>query len=155
MLANHFLSLQWLLEWRYPLPRTWVDAIVIGIYKGQKTDPANFRPMFFLDTRGQLYASILCRPLKIHLTTKLPRTQCGFREGRSTEKAIFGVGARIQQALDQKKELGLVFVQSLWFDIDCRYRKLYVELDSSWNLMHSVKSLLNCHSYDRGVCRNH
>lgn len=39
-----------------PLPRTWIEADVVSIYKrkGAKADPANYRSIFLLDTIGKL-----------------------------------------------------------------------------------------------------
>lgn len=70
-----------------PIPRAWIDAEVVSIYKrkGSQTDPATYRSIFLLDALGKLYASILCQRLRHHLAELSSRTQFKFCEGRSTE----------------------------------------------------------------------
>lgn len=64
-----------------PLPRTWVDAVVIRKI-GLKTDPGNYR---------NFYVSILCERLKAPLIQKLSMTQYGFHEEWSIEQAFLRV----------------------------------------------------------------
>lgn len=49
-----------------PIPLSWIDAVVISIYKGKgsEIDPVNYHSNFPLDAIEKLYSSILCRRLK-------------------------------------------------------------------------------------------
>lgn len=88
----------------------------------------------------------MCRRLKIQLTETLSDTQYGFRERRSTEQAILRVRTVIRKALDQKKEVVLVFVDLQkafdWLPTNTIVNRL-IELNCSWNLVHSIRSLLD------------
>lgn len=84
--------------------------------------------------------------LKAKLSLNLPKIQHGFMEGRSTEQAVLGVRAVIEKAIDQRKALMLMFV-----DIRKANDTLPVkavinglkELGCSWNLVHSLRSLID------------
>lgn len=128
-----------------PIPREWVDSQVICIYrgKGPETNLANYRPIFLLNTIGKIYASIIMNRLTRKLAESLPKAQYGFREGRSVEQAILGVRTIIQKAIDQRKELVLVFVDlRKAFDslpVNAIIKRL-IELRCSWNLVNLLRS---------------
>ena len=76
------------------IPRTWVDATVMPIYKrkGSRSVPSSYRPIFLLGVIGKLYASMVVGRLNKTVAARLAETQHGFRKGYSTEQAILAVG---------------------------------------------------------------
>ena len=95
-----------------PIPREWIDAEVISIYKnrGARKDPNNYRSIFLLDVVGKLYASMAVNRLRTLSQPTLQDTQFGFRNNRSAEQAILCVRSVIQKAKDAGSSLVLVFV---------------------------------------------
>ena len=131
------------------IPRAWVDADVVNIYKrkGCKKDPNNYRGIFLLDTIGKIYASMVCSRLNVHIEKGISATQHGFRKGMSTEQAVLGIRRLIQMAIDQKSQIYLVFVD-LRKAFDSLPRNAIMErlreLKTSWNVLHSIEKLLEC-----------
>ena len=60
---------------RSQLPRAWVDANVVPIYKGigSRSEPSSCRPIFLLDVIGRLCASMVVA--RFNKTVALPETQ--------------------------------------------------------------------------------
>jgi hypothetical protein len=77
----------------------WKDAEVVTLFKGKgaRTDPSNYRGIFFLDVAGKVLATVIERRLKRAAECWLDDSQNGFREKRSTSMSIH-VLCRIQEA---------------------------------------------------------
>lgn len=80
-------------------PDTWAESITVMIFKkGDRNDPANYRPIALLNTLLKLFTQVLhnrlatwCIQAKI-----LPEAQGGFRSGRGCEDQIFVLNTAIQ-----------------------------------------------------------
>uniref|UniRef100_A0A803TV69 ribonuclease H n=1 Tax=Anolis carolinensis TaxID=28377 RepID=A0A803TV69_ANOCA len=69
------------------IPAPWSKSIIIPIYKkGDKNDPANYRPISLLSVVGKLYSRHLYNRLLDWLDSEkiIGEEQAGFRKGRST-----------------------------------------------------------------------
>ena len=69
------------------MPYSWLEAIVIPIYKkGNKDEPSNYRPISFPPIVGKLYARYLNNRLITWIEEEeiLGNEQAGFRKNRST-----------------------------------------------------------------------
>ena len=75
------------------VPKEWVDCKIILVHKkGAINDPDNYWGIALLSTGGKVFGRILARRLFQHIVPHVvPKTQCGFRPGRSTEDLIFVV----------------------------------------------------------------
>ena len=73
------------------VPTNWKEAIVVSIYKGKgtDTDPANYRPISFLNTIYKIFASMLQARLAQEHDSHLRDTQFGFRARKGTRHPLF------------------------------------------------------------------
>jgi hypothetical protein len=88
-------------------------SIVKSIYKrGDKTNPANYRPISLLTSFSNVFENALCTRLTDHCNTHklLTRNQFGFRKGIETEDAIFKLTNEILNAFNSKQWLVVSFV---------------------------------------------
>ena len=71
---------------RGSVPKEWKEAIVASIYKGKgaDTDPANYTPIFLLNSIYKLSAAMLQKRLTTQHDSHIRVTQCGFRPKRPT-----------------------------------------------------------------------
>ena len=70
-------------------PRDLGKAIVANIFlKGDTDNPANCRPISFLNTIYKIHASLIQKRLAQYLDHKIQPTQYGFRQSRSTAQPL-------------------------------------------------------------------
>ena len=129
---------------RSQLPRAWVDANVVPIYKGKgsRSEPSSYRPIFLLDVIGKLYASMVVA--RLNKTVELPETQYGFRKGYSTEQAILAIRTVIRKSLDQRRPVDLVFVDITKAFDSVPHQALFNLLQhvgASTNIQHTMQQL--------------
>ena len=87
-------------------------SVVKPIYKkGDKKNPANYRPISLLTSFSKVFEKALYTRLTDHLSTYklLVTNQFGFRKGIATEDAIFKLTNEILTALNSKKVIGGIF----------------------------------------------
>ena len=94
------------------MPRSWVDATVVPIYKrrGSRSVPSSYRPIFLLNVTGKLYASMVVGRLNKTVASNLAETQYGSRKGYSIEQAILAVRTLIRKSVHRRHLVDLVFV---------------------------------------------
>ena len=70
------------------IPRAWVDATVMPIYKGKgsRSVLSSYKPIFLLDVFGKLYGSVVAERLNKTVTARLTETQHGFWKDYYKEK---------------------------------------------------------------------
>lgn len=97
--------------WRMEkVPQEFKDALIVTIYKkGDKWLCGNYRGISLLCTAGKIFTKILLNRLKILAENILPESQCGFRSDRSTNDMIFSLRQIQEKAIEQKKDLYMVF----------------------------------------------
>lgn len=87
------------------IPDDWGLAIIVPIYKkGNREDPANYRPISLLSNISKLYSRHLHRKLKDWLEQEgiLAEEQAGFREGRTTIDQCFVLQHLIEKYISNK-----------------------------------------------------
>ena len=90
------------------MPQEYKDAkVVSSLKKGLKTDPNNYRSSFMLEAKGKLLCKIIKSRVESKTSQKLDKFQFGFRKGRSTLQAIWGLREII---LESREQLVLVFI---------------------------------------------
>ena len=94
------------------VPKEWVDCMIITIHKkGAINDPDNYRGIALLSTGGKVFGRILARRLLQHVVPHvMPETQCGVRQGHSTEDLIFVVRQLFEKAKEKNTTLYATFV---------------------------------------------
>ena len=135
------------------IPRAWVDANVVPIYKGRgsRSEPGSYRPIFLLDVIGKLYSSMVVGRLSRAVDGILPETQYGFRTGFSTEQAVLAVRTLVRKSLDQGCPVDLVFVDITKAFDTVPHKALFdllQRLGTSANIQRSMRQL---HSEPRGT----
>ena len=78
-------------------------AKVIPIFKSDdNTDPNNYRPISLLSCFNRIFEKLVYKRMKSFIEEKniLYTSQYGFRQGHSTEHAIFDIVSRIQSNMD-------------------------------------------------------
>lgn len=133
---------------RSNIPREWVDADVISLYKnkGSKKDPNNYRSIFLLDTIGKIYASMVCERIRSKCEDTLSEAQFGFRQNRSAEQAILCLRHLIQKAKDKGTNLIVVFVDLKKAFDTVPHNAIFNILNniqSSGNVIHSIRQLMD------------
>ncbi|VUZ38557.1 unnamed protein product [Hymenolepis diminuta] len=133
---------------RSEIPREWVDAEVVSIYKGKGStgEANNYRGTSLSDAIGKLYAGLVCGRLTAHMLNLLSPTQYGFREGYSAEQAILAIRHCIQIAIDKNKPIVLIFVDlKKAFDSLPTHViiKQLSDLRCSWKIVRSTSALLD------------
>ena len=74
------------------LPQDWKSANITPIYKkGNRTDPANYRPISLTSTCSKIHEHIIYSFVSTHLSNYniLSTNQHGFRTGRSCDTQLF------------------------------------------------------------------
>ena len=99
------------------------DASIVHLYKrkGNRQSCDNHRGISLLSIAGKILAKVLLNRLIDHLEDGLlPKSQCGFRPGRSTADMIF-VARQLQKCQEQNVGLYTTFVDlTKDFDTVCR-----------------------------------
>ena len=75
------------------IPRAWVDASVMPIYKRKESSsmPSSYRPIFLLNVIGKFYASMVVARLNKKFAAKLAETQQEFWKDFPTERVILAI----------------------------------------------------------------
>ncbi|MEW8546901.1 MAG: reverse transcriptase family protein, partial [Candidatus Thiodiazotropha sp.] len=96
------------------VPSDWVKGNIIPIYKnkGNKTEPANYRPITLLSCIGKVFTSILNTRLNKYLEENriLNETQSGFRKEYSTIDNIMVLYSLIEYFKSKKNKLYCCFI---------------------------------------------
>ncbi len=94
------------------VPQMWKQANVIPIHKKKDKDIAgNYRPVSLISCVGKLMEKVIFKRVYnfLHSQNVLTPMQSGFRPGDSTINQLIHVYHTIARALDQKKDVRLVF----------------------------------------------
>jgi hypothetical protein len=88
-----------------------MKSIVKTIYKKEKMNPTNYRPIALLTSFSKVFEKASYIRVTEHLNTNylLVRIQFGFRKGTTTEDAIFKLVNEILKALNNKILAGCIF----------------------------------------------
>lgn len=96
------------------VPSDWVKGNIIPIYKnkGNKLDPANYRPITLLSCIGKVFTAILNNRLSKYLNDNeiLNETQSGFRKEYSTIDNIMVLYSLIEYFKSKKSKLYCCFI---------------------------------------------
>ena len=96
------------------IPSDWVKGNIIPIYKskGNKSEPANYRPITLLSCIGKVFTSVFNSRLTNYLDENriLNETQSGFRKEYSTIDNIMALYTLIEYFKSQKQKLFCCFV---------------------------------------------
>ena len=111
-------SLNWLLtffNWcknEMKIPKIWRQALVIAIPKPKKplNDPQSYRPISLLCTPFKLLERLILQRIDPIVDPKLPKTQAGFRRGKSTVDKVGLLAGRIEKAFQRQQKTGLILV---------------------------------------------
>ena len=111
------------------LPKDWSEANVTPIYKkGEKSDPANYRPVSLTSISCKVLEHIIHRSIMNHLdcNSLLTNLQHGFRTERSCESQLATVLQDLNSSVDKGKQVdALVLDFSKAFDTVPHRRLLY------------------------------
>lgn len=86
------------------VPQEWKEALVIPLFKrGDRDDPANYRPISILSVVGKLCEKVVCSQLSMYLQSNhvLSLCQHGFRPDHSTETAMLETVGYLTANIDQ------------------------------------------------------
>jgi hypothetical protein len=111
------------------LPDDWLNANVVSIYKkGDRTNPANYRPVSLTSIPCKLLEHIIYRHIMDHFDFHqvLTNHQHGFRQGRSCETQLAGLINDLAHSLDKKGQTDMIILDfSKAFDTVPHKRLLY------------------------------
>ena len=90
------------------IPESWSIGVINPIFKnrGNRKDPANYRPITFVSFFGKVFTSILSNRLTLFSDeiNLISSSQAGFRKGHSTCDNIFILYSLINLYLSKKKK---------------------------------------------------
>jgi len=113
-------------------------VVIVPIYKkGDKSDPANYRNITFVNVTAKVFLLILRNRINKWCESKylFYDGQFGFRDSHSTADAVFLLHAIIQKVLDKKSKLWCVFVD---------YQRAFDSLNRDALWIKLVKSGISC-----------
>lgn len=89
----------------------WTESIILPIFKkGDRSDPANYRPISLLNVSGSTLTYIINKRLKTFMEPRLSESQYGFRANRSTQDLIFSLRQLQEHAIEWNKPLFALFI---------------------------------------------
>ena len=95
------------------IPEAWPAGKIIPIYKqkGDKSDPANYRPITLLSCMGKLFTSVINNRLQSFAEKyeKISECQAGFRKSFSTTDHIFALHTLINSLQCLRKSCFVAF----------------------------------------------
>ena len=95
------------------LPKDWLNANVVPIYKkGDRTNPANYRPVSLTSIPCKLLEHIIHHHIMNHLDNHqvLTNNQYGFRRGRSCETQLAGLVDDLAKIFDRKSQVDMMIL---------------------------------------------
>ncbi|KAK2702871.1 hypothetical protein QYM36_006842 [Artemia franciscana] len=121
------------------VPSAWNSSILVPIYKGKgdRSDPASYRPIALTSCIAKLYEKMIKLRFEPLIDNSLIAEQAGFRKGRSTLDNLIQLDHDIKKAFTRKRVVSAVF-----FDIKKAYDTLdpLQSLDRLINLMLEIIS---------------
>ena len=93
-------------------PDDWYQELFVNIYKnkGNKNDPANYRPICLLSHAYKAFAIIVLERIRDTVDVRIKEGQEGFRSGRGCRDNLFVLRAAINYALKKKINAEIVFI---------------------------------------------
>ena len=95
------------------LPKHWLAANIVPVYKkGDKSDPANYRPISLTSVCCKTMEHIICHSILDHLNTYniISSTQHSFRPGLSSQTQLILLVDEILRAMDQYYQVDLIML---------------------------------------------
>jgi len=95
------------------LPKDWLLANITPVFKeGDRSNPANYRPISLTSICSKLMEHILCHDIMSHLDANqiLNNCQYGFRPSHSCEAQLISIVEEIQLALDHHQQVDLLML---------------------------------------------
>ena len=94
------------------IPKSWLEARVVAIFKGKgaDTDPANYRPISLLNMAYKILASMIQARLSRLCEDDLRTSQYGFRPHRGTSQPLFVLRRAMEWANMTQRPLNLLFL---------------------------------------------
>ena len=77
---------------------------------GETTTKKNFRPISVLSAISKVFERLLSKQIMPFIQPKLSKLLCGFREGYSSQDALFRVIEQCRRTLDQSGKVGMVLM---------------------------------------------
>jgi len=120
-------------SWRNEnIPKPWSEITIAPIYKkGNKNDPANYRPISLVNTILKLFTSLMTNRLNIWCDSnnKISEFQAAYKKGTGCEDHVFTLNSILQNHLKNKKNVmyGLFIDLSKAFD-SINHKKLWQKL---------------------------
>ena len=136
------------------LLQDWKSANITPIYKkGNRTDPANCRPISLTSTCSKILEHIIYSFISTHLSNYniLSTNQHGFCTGRSCDTQLLGAINNFHHSLDTGIHIGTLFLNFPKAFDKVSHRKLCYKLSCygvNGNLLHWIKDYLT----DRSQC---
>ena len=91
-------------------PIVWKNSKICPIFKsGHKSDIKNYRPVALLSNFAKLFECILSEVLYSHVVNFINKEQHGFVKGKSTATNLFEFTQFASQALDERKQVDVVY----------------------------------------------
>ena len=95
------------------LPKDWLTANVVGIYKkGPKQEARNYRPISLTSVTCKILEHILFSQIMRHYThhSFIPKTQHGFQKGLSCDTQLVTTIEQLQKGMDQKYQQDIILL---------------------------------------------
>ena len=94
------------------IPKSWLEARVVAIFKGKGVDkdPANYRPISLLSMAYKILASMIQAKLSKLYESDLRTSQYGFRPNRGTSQPLFILRRAMEWASMTQRPLNLLFL---------------------------------------------
>ena len=115
-----------------------------GFKNGISTTKKNYRPISVLSSFSKVFERLLKKQMVPFMESKLSDILCGFREGHSTQHALFRVVETIRRCIDQSGVCGMVLMD-LSKAYDCLPHDLLLAKMEAYGF--STESLKLIHSY--------
>ena len=94
------------------VPQDMRDAKIVTLYKnkGERSDCNNYRGISLISIVGKVYARVLLARLQKLADRVYPKSQCGFRAGRSTIDMVFSLRQLQEKCREQNQPLYIAFI---------------------------------------------
>lgn len=126
---------------------------IVAIFKsGDKSDPANYRPISILPILSKVYESVVKRQIEQHFETNelFTKHQHGFRKAHSTEAAILDFSNRVLKGFQNNQ-----YVAASFFDVskgfDCVPHPILLRKLAHYGMRGTSLNLLKSYLGQRGT----
>ena len=130
-------------------PESLKQADLSPVFKtGETTAKKNFRPISVLSAKSKVFERLMSKQITSFINPKLSKHLCGFREGYSSQDALFRVIEQCRKILDRSGKVGMVLMDPSKA-YDCILHDLLVATLEAYGFSFESLNLMNSYLTNR------